>query len=442
MGSQGSSRDSPLAGKSILIVGGGMFGVSTAYHLASRLNLAETKTSITILDRFDFPSPNAASTDLNKIVRGDYSEPMYARLGLEAMAEWKKPTGMFAGMFRQTGWFLAAENVSIPFLEASSANLAKLGITTIKKVTPSEVREISPTYTGPMEGWQVWWNPTAGWTTSGDALAAMVKSAIELGVKYVSGGDGWTKRLLYGPNGECIGVEAMSGKAHFADMVVISAGAASAELLDFQGQLEAKGHVVGHIQLTPEEAEYYKDMKIVDHFEEGIIFPPNKDGIVKVATVRFVTNKKNRIAPGLSLPRYRSDNPSDGIPKVIEKEIRDWVRKFVPELADRPWFETRICWDTDTKDLHFLVDKHPSHKSLYLATGGSAHGLKFLPIIGKYVSDMLEATLDTAFAHAWAWRPDRPLKPNRGPDPHPFPHRDLSEFEDFSDASGKRASKL
>ncbi|TPX13080.1 uncharacterized protein E0L32_006506 [Thyridium curvatum] len=435
--SQGAA--SPLAGKSILFVGGGTFGVSAAYHLAERLGLASSKTTITVVDRFESPSPIAASTDLNKIVRSDYSEPMYAKLGVEAMNEWKKDTGIFAGMFQQTGWFLAAQNASIPFIEASAANQAKLGITGVKKVTPAEARQISPSFTGPMDDWQIWWNPWAGWTTSGDALAAMTTAAKKLGVRYVSGDDGWIKKLLYSPDGTCIGAEAENGARHYADVVVVSAGATSARLLDFEGQLQAKGHVVGHIQLTPEETKKYADLKIVDHFEQGILFPPNRDGIVKVATVNFVTNHESQKAPGLSLPRFRQDNPRDDIPRKIEGEIRSWLREFVPDLADRPWAETRICWDTDTQDLHFLIGKHPKHKGLYLATGGSAHGFKFLPIIGKYVADMLESKLEPSLAHTWAWRPGRPRKEKQGPDPHPYPTRDLAEFEDFKPM---RASKL
>jgi sarcosine oxidase / L-pipecolate oxidase len=335
---------SPLAGKSIIFVGGGAFGLSAAYHLAQRIDLGATGTSVTVLDRFDCPSPIAASTDLNKIVRSDYSEPLYARLGGEAMAEWKKPTGIYAGMFQQIGWFLAAESVSIPFIEASVESQKAFGLTPSKKISAAEARQISPAFTGSMNNWQIWWNPSAGWTTSGDAMTATKQAAASLGVRYVSGQHGWVKKLLYNDEGACIGAESANGTRYYADMVVLSAGAVSPELVDLKGQMQAKGHVVGHIQLAPEEVEQYKSMKIVDHFEQGIIFPPNRDGIIKVATVNFVTNFENPKQKGLSLARFREDYPSDGIPEKIEKEIRDWMRQFIPTLADRPWIQTRICW--------------------------------------------------------------------------------------------------
>lgn len=33
----------------------------------------------------------------------------------------------------------------------------------------------------------------------------------------------------------------------------------------------------------------------------------------------------------------------------------------------------------------FLFDFHPEHKNLFIATGGSCYGFKFLPVIGKYI---------------------------------------------------------
>ena len=48
--------------ESVLIVGAGCFGISTAYHL-----LLRGFTDVTVLDRSEtLPAPDAASTDMNK----------------------------------------------------------------------------------------------------------------------------------------------------------------------------------------------------------------------------------------------------------------------------------------------------------------------------------------------------------------------------------------
>jgi sarcosine oxidase/L-pipecolate oxidase len=64
---------------------------------------------------------------------------------------------------------------------------------------------------------------------------------------------------------------------------------------------------------------------------------------MKIAAIHFVTNYAPSHAE-MSLPRYRSDNPTDGIPEKVETHLRNWMKEFVPELADREWVETRICW--------------------------------------------------------------------------------------------------
>lgn len=74
----------------------------------------------------------------------------------------------------------------------------------------------------------------------------------------------------------------------------------------------------------------------------GIFFPPQEDGIIKIGAVNFVTNFDS--VTGVSSARYRSDHPKDGIPKPIELHLRKWLKEIVPDLADREWFETRICW--------------------------------------------------------------------------------------------------
>ena len=67
---------------SYIIVGAGVFGVSTAYHLIKKYPNA----SITIVDRdaYDADSQVAASWDWNKVVRADYDDILYCRLGIEA----------------------------------------------------------------------------------------------------------------------------------------------------------------------------------------------------------------------------------------------------------------------------------------------------------------------------------------------------------------------
>lgn len=257
----------PLNERSVLIIGGGTFGTSTAYYLSQR-----GYKSIKVLDRWAPPSLEAAGNDINKVIRADYSEPLYAKLASEAMKVWKDPAGLFKGMFHNSGWIMGAGSLSLPFIEESIKNAEKLGTEKGEWVTAEETKKRWPAFTGEMDGWKIHWNGAAGWANARDALAAMAKEASKAGAEYIYGDVGYAKQLLFDSNGSCVGARCADGSTYFADLVVLAAGAAAAGLLDMKGQLVAKGHTVGHIQLTPEEVEKYKDIPIVDHLEDGTYF--------------------------------------------------------------------------------------------------------------------------------------------------------------------------
>jgi sarcosine oxidase / L-pipecolate oxidase len=83
----------------VLIVGAGCFGLSTAYYLLGgndRQSTAVTSTpryTVTIIDSSPtVPAPDAASSDINKIVRSTYADGFYTGLAREAIVLWKEGT--------------------------------------------------------------------------------------------------------------------------------------------------------------------------------------------------------------------------------------------------------------------------------------------------------------------------------------------------------------
>lgn len=74
----------------VIIVGGGCFGLSTALYLLRPDHPSRRFTyKVTILERADtIPAPDAASSDLNKIVRSSYSDVFYTKLTKDAVEKW------------------------------------------------------------------------------------------------------------------------------------------------------------------------------------------------------------------------------------------------------------------------------------------------------------------------------------------------------------------
>ncbi|KAH9886133.1 FAD dependent oxidoreductase [Xylariomycetidae sp. FL2044] len=406
---------------SVIIVGGGAFGTSTAYHLASR-----GYTSVTVLDRFDAPSKDSAACDLNKVIRTDYPNPLYAKLGQEAMTEWKDPKSLFAGLYRESGWIMAAHEMTRGWLEKSRLLSEKIGRKGVKYLTADEIKQKWPAFTGDFPGWTNLYSPAAGWAPSGQALLRMANAAKSKGVKYTFGDAGYAKKLLYEADGTCTGVLTADGTVHRADVVILASGANTATLVEAKQEVVAQNSTIAVIKLEPHEVEKYRNIPIIDDFEQAIIFPPDESGLIKLCSCRPTTNFKNKFVPGASITHSLGDYPYDGCPKEIEAEIRTFVREMLPELADRPFVHTKMCWDAVAGDLNFRICPYPETKNLFIATIGSNHGFKFMPVIGKYVADMLEGKLGREWLDLWAWKFGK--VPEDHVDPHPFPLRELADM--------------
>jgi sarcosine oxidase/L-pipecolate oxidase len=144
-----------MPNRSVLIIGGGAFGTSTAYHLSDR-----GYNKITVLDRFPAPSKDAAATDLNKTVRYDYPSLVYSELAQEAMAAWKSSSHPLSGLFNQTGWIMAAGELARNFIDATY-RASRLPST--QYISPKDIKMRWPELYGSFSGWFSIWSPEAGW---------------------------------------------------------------------------------------------------------------------------------------------------------------------------------------------------------------------------------------------------------------------------------------
>ena len=71
-------------------------------------------------------------------------------------------------------------------------------------------------------------------------------------------------------------------------------------------------------------------------------------------------------------------------PESVRLARRYLARRF-PDLADAPVVETRVCQYETTPDTHFVIDRHPAFDNVWLVGGGSGHGFKHGPVIGRHV---------------------------------------------------------
>ncbi|KAL3486764.1 FAD dependent oxidoreductase [Aspergillus germanicus] len=409
-----SSKPSP----SILILGAGCFGLATAHHLASR-----RYSNITVLDKdSEVPSRFSAANDLNKVIRAEYADPFYTDLALEAIRKWQSDP-LYTPHYHQTGFLNvtsnAAPGVTRDIVEkyySSIQNHPGFNGQVSRVTGHTEIKDLVPGFTGPVEGWSGYHNKLAGYAHSANTLEAVYKACLALGVKFRLGeSDGEVESLLYASslrNGTtCIGARTRGGKVHLADKTILALGASAPTLLPSVGkQMTGRCWGVAHIQLTPEEARLLRGIPVTNVRDLAFFFEPdhetNKLKFCHMggAFTNFAGSKQGDRS--LSLP-FPTISESAFIPADDERYIRQLLREVLPDFADRPLVDAHLCWIADTDDSDYIVDFVPgTGESLVVLSGDSGHGFKMMPIFGGFVETLLKEGRQAQ--KKWQWKRSKP----------------------------------
>ena len=70
-----------------------------------------------------------------------------------------------------------------------------------------------------------------------------------------------------------------------------------------------------------------------------------------------------------------------------EALLRRFGERYFP-LGCGPTMALRACMFTNTPDEHFIVDHHPDHPQVVLASPCSGHGYKFCSVMGEILADL------------------------------------------------------
>ena len=390
---------------SVLIVGSGTWGLSTALHLARRGYI-----NIKCLDRYAYPSPDSAAFDLNKIVGMRNDPPIAARVSRDALAGWHDP--LFKDVWHEVGLITAGTDPeSIAYCRTAYQSWVDCGEERNVRwlETAQDFHKCVPQLSGgSLPGWKGFFHRRAGWAHARDSMKVAGDEARRLGVEFSAGPQATMKSLLLDGNGQACGIIAEDGTKWYADRIVMTIGAWTDSVVDMEGQIEARCYAFAHVQLSQDECDEFKGIPVVMNLDEGFFFEPSKEGLIKVLYEYpgYIYNVKLADGRTTSLPWSQSRNPKDTIPDENRAEIHKLLGRTVPRFQTRTLLNQRLCWCTDSRDRNWLIDFHPIHKRLIIATGDSGTGFKMLPVMGQYIGDLVEgSSLEPLLKTSWRWRP-------------------------------------
>ncbi|KAF6808283.1 L-pipecolate oxidase 2 [Colletotrichum sojae] len=411
----------------VLIVGAGTFGTSTAYHLSQTY---ADPSRVTVIDRWATSShgaKQAAAIDVNRIIRTDYASPLYCNLANEAMHPWfwSKELGHF---FHKTGWVVLDEKDN-DFSSSVRETFRQRGSDYTRDVDLHDVER----KWGVIEGvktdglGRAYFNPEAGWCDAALATANYMAAAEKKGVKRTTGE---VVELLLDRGGRRVsGVRVKDGQRLTADKIVLAAGAWTSYLLApieealripeqdrIERQIKAVGRLSAYYTLSLQETESVceSQIPIIVYGGKSILTPPSRENrTLKINDLKTEFVNTVTLPSGQRISAPSSRNQED-VPEKLKRETEGLLSAMMPRFGrERKPDRWRICWDAKTPTGDWLMCKHPHSQldNLHLAVGGNFSSYKFMPVAGKYMCNILKGRSNGAEKDAaWGWKSSEVLR--------------------------------
>ena len=377
-------KAAPIGSKAhIAVIGAGVFGGWTAEHLHRAGHM------VTLIDPWGPAHSRSSSGGESRLTRAAYGkDAIYTRMALDSLAEWKALSGLSGlPIFAPCGilFFFPADD---PFLDDSLAAHRQLGLASeLLNATQMARRFPMIDFSGVAAGL---FEPGFG--------ALMARRAVQtLVMRFVQSGGGYRHEQAHVPQqkGPLKYVRLSNGERLAADAFVVAAGPwlgtmfpelLGPRIVPTRQEVFYFAPPAGDARFQPAAMPGWAD------FNGGDIFYgfPDLEG----RGVKFAHDAHGAIVD----PDTQSRRPTDtALAEIIA--FRD--RRF-PLLRDAPLIGAEVCQYENSSNGDFLIDFHPDMPNVLLVGGGSGHGFKHGPEVGRYAAGRLLGTgsIEARFALA------------------------------------------
>jgi sarcosine oxidase len=355
----------------VAVIGAGVFGAWTAHHLL------ESGHRVTLVDEYGPAHSRASSGGESRLTRAAYGkDAIYTRMARDSLPQWKALSSV-AGLpiFIPAGilFFFATEE---PYFTDSIAAHKEFGLPT-EVMTGSEMARRFPMidFDGVRLGL---YEPGFGALMARRAVQTLVEGFVRSGGTYLQG----AVTAPGSPSGELGEIRLSSGETIRADRFVFALGPWLPKLFP---------DVIGpKIQATRQEIFYFAppagDRRFLPgtmpgwaDFNGGDMFYGTPD--LESRGVKFAHDLH-----GVEVDPDTQDRRATASALAEITAFRD--RRF-PALRGAQVTGAEVCQYENSSNGDFLIDLHPSLRNVLLVGGGSGHGFKHGPEVGRYAAARL-----------------------------------------------------
>jgi len=357
-----------MANSGVIIIGGGINGVSIAYHMAKH------GIKVLLLEKlFIAGGPTGRSS---AIIRQHYSNLITAQMALDSLHVWQNFSEIIGGEagYTKTGIMIGVEPREVEALRANIKLQRSIGINTFF-ITPQEINEFEPQIAPEGLGGAAY-EPDGGYCDPATSANSFAQAAIRLGAAIRTGVTVTSLRIK---NGKINGVETNQGFFP-ASVVVIAAGPWSVRLLDNSGidvPIITARVKVALFRHPPE----FKTKAIWADFITQVYQRPETGNLMLVGTISPDEETKDKVKDP---DDFNEHVEIETVYKYGERIIRRYPGMRKCNLAS----SYASLYDI-TPDWHAIMDAVPGIEGLFLCAGGSGHGFKLAPAVGQMMTKLV-----------------------------------------------------
>jgi sarcosine oxidase len=356
----------------ILVVGLGAMGSSTAVHLAQRGH------RVLGFDRFTPPHAHGSSHGGTRIIRKAYWEdPRYVPLLLRAYELWRRlEADSGQSLLHITGGLMIGRADS-DLVAGSRASAEEFGLQH-EVLSAGEMRRLYPAFKVD-DDWVALWERDAGYLRPEACVEQQLEQAALAGAELHFDEPVMEWNAL--PDG---GVSVRTTQETYtADHLVIAAGPWAPRIL---GELNLP------LRVTRQVVYWFEPTGSIDLFRRErmpIYVREMEKGQPMLYGFPLTGADREGVKVGLhgSEDVCSPETVDRAIGRSEELTIRERLADALPLLTGR-LLHAETCLYTMTPDENFVIDTHPEFPQVTLAAGFSGHGFKFASVLGEVLADL------------------------------------------------------